>query len=252
MNAAPKLPFMTRLQMLARLLVVQSSWNYETMMGNGIAFAMEPALRRLPGGREGPLYRTAMGRESTYFNSHPYLAGLAVGALARAELEGDTASRIIRFRSACCGPLGSVGDTLVWAGWLPLCSLIALIAFGAGHGPLTVILVFLGSYNVGHIALRAWTLEAGWRHGLKIAPTLGHPVFRQGPAVIARATAGLAGVAIPLAVARVVGLDPTALAAALGVAVAWTVVTALVAKRVDGWRAALVGVAGYSLLSLVP
>lgn len=237
--------------MLARLLVVQGSWNYETMMGNGIAFAMEPALRRLPGGRDGEQYRTAMGRESRYFNAHPYLAGLAVGALARAELEGDSASRIERFRAACCGPLGSVGDTLVWAGWLPLCSLIALVAFGAGHEPLTVVLVFLGAYNVGHIALRAWTLEAGWRHGMKIAPTLGHPVFRQGPAVIARLTAGLAGVAIPMAVARVVGARPAALAAALGVAVAWTIGTALVAKRADGWRAALIGVAVYSLLSLV-
>ena len=110
MNNAPHLPLHARLAMLARLLVVQSSWNYETMMGNGIAFAMEPALRRLPGGRDGERYRAAVGRESRYFNAHPYLAGLAVGALARAELEGDTESRIERFRAACCGPLGSVGD----------------------------------------------------------------------------------------------------------------------------------------------
>ena len=249
---APHLPLHTRLAMHARLLVVQSSWNYESMMGNGIAFAMEPALRRLPGGRGGEQYRAAIGRESRYFNAHPYLAGLAVGALARAELEGDTVSRIERFRAACCGPLGSVGDTLVWAGWLPLCSLVALIAFGAGLSPLTVIIMFLASYNVGHLALRAWVFEAGWRDGLKIAPILGHPVFRQGPAWIARATAALAGVAIPLAVARVVGAHPGALAAALGVAVAWTFGTALVAKRADGWRAALIGVAAYTLISIVP
>ncbi|HKS07737.1 MAG TPA: PTS system mannose/fructose/sorbose family transporter subunit IID [Gemmatimonadaceae bacterium] len=252
MSNAPRLPVHTRLAMLARLLVVQSSWNYETMMGNGIAFAMEPALRRLPGGPNGEQYRAAVGRESRYFNAHPYLAGLAVGALARAELEGDTVSRIERFRAACCGPLGSVGDTLVWAGWLPLCSLVALIAFGAGVGPLGVVVVFLATYNVGHIALRAWVLEAGWRHGLKIAPTLGHPVFRQGPAFIARATAAIAGVAIPLAVARIVGAHPAALAAALAVALAWTFGTALIAKRADGWRAALIGVAAYTLFSIVP
>src|SRR6185295_20194848 len=99
---------------------------------------------------------------------HPYLAGLAVGGLARAELENDSESRIQRFRGACCGPLGSVGDQLVWAGWLPLCSLLALLCFGAGVGPLGVVLVFLGAYNAGHVALRVWALDAGWRHGLRI------------------------------------------------------------------------------------
>ena len=40
----PVLPWATRAAMLVRLLGIQSAWNYETMLGNGIAFAMEPAL----------------------------------------------------------------------------------------------------------------------------------------------------------------------------------------------------------------
>jgi PTS system mannose-specific IID component len=241
-------PWSTRLAMLLRLLAVQGAWNYETMLGNGIAFAVEPALRLLPGGRDGEAYRAAIARQSGYFNAHPYLAALAVGALARAELDGD-GDRIDRFRGACCGPLGSVGDQLVWAGWLPLCSLVALMGYGLGLGPVGVLVVFVGSYNVGHLALRAWLLDAGWREGLRIATTLGSPVFRQGPVVIARVMAVLAGVAIPLAVARVVGARPVALAAALVVALVWTVATALGARRIDGWRAALAGVAVYVLYS---
>jgi PTS system mannose-specific IID component len=251
MSEPIRLPLTTRLAMLARLFAVQGTWNYETMMGNGIAFAMEPALRLLPGGRTGERYRAALVRHAGYFNAHPYLAGLAVGGLARAELENDSESRITRFRGACCGPLGSVGDQLVWAGWLPFCSLLALLCFGAGVGPLGVVLVFLGAYNAGHVALRVWALDAGWRHGLRIAEFLGNPLFRKGPALIARATALLAGVAIPLAVARVVGARPAALAAALGVAIIWTVGTAVLAKRADGWRAALIGVAVYTLISLL-
>jgi PTS system mannose-specific IID component len=246
-----RLPLATRVAMLLRLLAVQGAWNYETMSGNGIAFAMEPALRLLPGGRGGPAYRAALARQSAYFNAHPYLAGLAVGGLARAELEGDTESRIDRFRGACCGPLGSVGDQIVWAGWLPLCSLLALLAFGAGMGPTSVVVIFLGTYNAGHLALRAWALEAGIREGLRIASFLGHPIFRRGPAIIARVTAVLAGVAIPLTVARVVGARPTALASALAVALVWTVGTALIAKRADGWRAALIGVAAFALYSIL-
>jgi PTS system mannose-specific IID component len=130
--------------------------------------------------------------------------------------------------------------------------LLGLLAFGAGIGPAGVVLIFMGSYNVGHVALRGWAFGAGWKRGLKIASVLGHPVFRQGPVIIARATAVLAGIAIPVAVSRVVGARPAALAVALGVAAAWTVGSALVAKRADGWRTALIGVAAYALISLLP
>ena len=40
----------TRVAMFFRLLAVQGAWNYETLVGNGIGFCVEPALRRLPGG----------------------------------------------------------------------------------------------------------------------------------------------------------------------------------------------------------
>ena len=161
----PILPLGTRIAMVARLLTLQGSYNYETMVGNGIAFAMEPALRLLPGGRGGDAYRAALARQSRYFNAHPYFAALAVGALARAELSLEAPERIERFRTAACGPLGSVGDRLVWAAWLPLCSLLALLAIGAGASPLMVIAGFLVVYNTGHLALRIWGLNAGWRYG---------------------------------------------------------------------------------------
>ena len=58
-----QLPLATRLDMFLRMLAVQGAWNFETMLGNGIAFSMEPALRRLPGGRGGEAYREAMARQ---------------------------------------------------------------------------------------------------------------------------------------------------------------------------------------------
>ena len=44
-----RLPLGTWLRMYVRLFAVQGAWNYETMLGNGIAFCTEPALRLLPG-----------------------------------------------------------------------------------------------------------------------------------------------------------------------------------------------------------
>lgn len=237
--------------MFLRLLAVQGAWNYETLMGNGIAFAVEPALRLLPGGRSGEAYRAALARQTGYFNANPYLAGIAVGALANAELSGEAAERIERFHTACCGPLGSVGDRLVWAGWLPACSLMALAAFGFGMRPAGVVLLFLGSYNTGTMALRFWGLRAGYRDGLRVAPALGAPLLRRGPAQVARASALLAGIAIPLAVRGVVGPARGALAVVFAAAAVGAVALARLHGRVEGWRLAVVGLALFILISVV-
>jgi PTS system mannose-specific IID component len=230
------IPVLTRAAMFARLLAVQASWNYETLLGNGIGFCMEPALRRLPGGRNGPAYRAALARESRYFNAHPYLAAVAVGALARAELDGEDPDRVERFRTALCGPLGSVGDRLVWASFLPACSFAALLVFGLGGGPLAVLVVFLGGYNAGHVALRLWGLEIGVRRGLAVASALGTPALRRAPQYIGRVAAVLAGFALPLVMTRVVapggGLRlATAAAAVLGGAL-----LARLHGRIEGWK----------------
>lgn len=249
--STPTLPWYTRLAMLVRLFGVQGVWNYETMLGNGMAFAMEPALRRLPGGRGGELYRAAMTRHSGYFNAHPYLAAVAVGALARAELDGVPAAQIERFRVAAPGPLGSVGDRLIWAGWLPLCSAVALLGFGLGMSPAGVVLLFLVSYNVGHVALRVWGLNAGWSTGLRMAQALGNPVLRNGPPHVARATALVAGIALPVAAQAILGPGRVLLGGVLAaVAVGALLVTRLQGKF-EGWRLAIYVLAAFLLYSVV-
>ena len=229
----------TWLRVFFRLFAVQGSWNYETLLGNGIAFSMEPALRLLPGGRDGSRYSEALGRHARYFNAHPYLAGVAVGALARAELDGVPPALIERFRTALGGPLGSVGDRLVWASWLPLCSLLALGAFGYGARPLLVVAIFLVTYNAGHLFLRAWGLRVGLEKGLRVADALAHPVLRKGPQIVGSAAALLAGVAIPLAASRVIGGGRFLAAEIILVAVVGGVLLARFGGRTEGWRLSL-------------
>lgn len=248
-SAGAELPLGTRAAMFLRLLAVQASWNYETMLGNGIGFCVEPALRRLPGGLGGTAYREALARQSQYFNAHPYLTAVAVGALARAELEGVAPARIERFRTAMCGPLGAVGDRLVWASFLPLCSFTALFAFGLGASPLTVMLTFLVLYNVGHLSLRWWGLHMGWRDGLQVARSLGHPLFQRAPAWIARGSSVVAGVALPLALQHVVGPGRFPVAAVLVAVIAGGLVLSRLHGRVEGWKVAvgvLIGVAAWA------
>jgi PTS system mannose-specific IID component len=250
-EARRTLPTRTWLAMLGRLLAIQGSWNYETLMGNGIGFCAEPALRLLPGGRGGDAYRAALARQSKYFNAHPYLAAVAVGALARVELDGEAPARIERFRTALCGPLGSVGDRLVWAGWLPFCSVAALAAFGLGAGPTAVVVLFLVLYNAGHLALRAWGLTVGWRRGMAVASALANPVLRRGPEHIARIAALVAGAALPLALNRAIGIGRALTGGAVVAVVLGAVLVARLHGRAEGWRMALGALALFVLYSVV-
>ncbi len=251
MSAAPTLPAFTWLRVFARLFAVQGSYNYEVMIGNGIAYAAEPAFRLLPGGRGGPAYQAALARHSRYFNSHPYLAALAVGALVRAELDGEDPVRIERFRTACCGPLGAAGDRLVWAGWLPFCSALALLAYGAGISATGVVALFVGTYNVGHVALRAWGLRAGYREGLKVAAALGSPVLRQGPLHVARGVALVGGAALPLTLHRVRADHPFSIGIELALAAGLAAALSRWQGRIDGWRVGVALLVLFLLYSVV-
>ncbi|MBC8087428.1 MAG: PTS system mannose/fructose/sorbose family transporter subunit IID [Phycisphaerae bacterium] len=244
----------THINMFVRCLAIQGSWNYEILLGNGIGFCVEPALRRLPGGKEGPAYRAALARQCTYFNAHPYLASLAIGALARAEVDQAPPERIERFRKALCGPLGSVGDRLVWAAWLPACSLAALLFFGLGASPLAVVVGFLLLYNAGHLVLRNWGLRAGWQHGLRVASAMGVPVLQHGPRYIGRAAAVMGGLALPLAVHRAIGGGPVFAPVPLSVAAFTPLLAVCLVRlhgRIEGWRIVFVILSALVLYSVV-
>lgn len=180
-----------------RLFAVQASWGYERMLGLGVGVAEEPLLRDLPGGTAGTAYRTAVARGGRFFNAHPYLCGLVVGATARAEHDGATPEQVDRLRAALAGPLGALGDRLVWAGWLPFVSSLTLAAIALGVG-WPAVAAFLLIYNVGHVALRWWALRAGWTNGTRVAVALHDPALQRAAAWIGPAMAVAAGAALPL------------------------------------------------------
>ena len=187
---------------MLRLFTVQGSYNYERLLGLGVGVAEEPLLRDLKDGARASdaAYHRALARAAHFFNAHPYLCGLAVGAAARAEHEGAPPEQIERLRSALCGPLGSLGDRLVWAGWLPCVSALAVAAVTLGFGWWAVA-AFLVVYNAGHVALRWWALRAGWEYGTRVAAALHHPVLRRAVAVVGPAMAVATGLALPLGAA---------------------------------------------------
>ena len=160
-----------RLRGFLRTFLIQGSWNYRSLLGSGLAYALLPMLRVKFRGEPEQLSR-AVRRHVQSFNAHPYLSGIATGAVARLEEDGADPEMIQRFKSAIQGSLGSLGDGLVWAGFRPLALLLALLVGWLGGPPYVVVGVFLILYNIGHLWLRIWSFLVGLQGGHRVVECL--------------------------------------------------------------------------------
>lgn len=161
----------TRLSTLLRSLLVQGSWNYRTMLGSGFAFALLPGLRRLHSDDPRAM-QAAVERHLEHFNAHPYLAAMAIGAILRLEAEGADPETVRKLKIALRGPLGSLGDALVWATALPAAALGALALLWMGTPPWMAVAVFLLAFNALHLGLRLWGFRAGIEAGRDVGRVL--------------------------------------------------------------------------------
>ena len=204
-------------RVVARSLLVQGSFNYETLIGTGFAFTILPVLRHLHASDEAA-FQAAVRRHSEVFNSHPYLANLAVGAVSRLEAEGVEPGVIVRFKSALRSSLGSLGDQLVWSAWRPASILLGLLLLLAGAAWWVAAMAFLLVYNGLSFGLRVW----GWRVGAALGMDVGRAIRDARLQALARRATEigsfLAGAVTALAARG--SLDDPAAAVASGIAVA--------------------------------
>lgn len=186
-----------RFRVFLRSLAIQGSWNYRTLIGNGFAFSLLPFLRKHYGDDPAAL-AAAVTRHRETFNGHPYLVGIALGAVARLEAENAAPQTIERFKAAIRGPLGTIGDRLVWAGWRPLCLILCLALYYVGLHWIWAVIGFLVVYNAGHFALRAWGFAIGFRRGRAVGETLRKARVADPRRHVTRAGAFSLGLLVPL------------------------------------------------------
>jgi len=158
-----------------RLFFLQALWNYRNLQGTGFLFALIPCFYKDKKDSTSDLVKY-----HGFFNTHPYMASLALGATLRREIEGSPDAKSIQeFHCRLAGPLGLIGDTIFWGTLKPnaalLSLLIAFLWYGDSVTPLIAVTGFLFVFNVPHLWMRWWGLTKGWQLGDRVLSALGKP-----------------------------------------------------------------------------
>ena len=209
-RVVPSCRFRTRISIFIRLLAIQGSWNYETLLGNGIGFCIEPALQPPAGGIHSARFTPALARESSVLQRASVSRGCrgrCAGA-RRARWRTAGANRAIshgavrtvgqRRRSARLGRVAPI-----------LLACVARRCSDSAPAPWRSSCIFPGGVQRRTLRLRIWGLQTGWTHGLRVAIGVGQSRIASGPQQIGRLAALATGIAIPLALGRIIGPGAT-------------------------------------------
>lgn len=160
-------------KVLLRSFYIQSTWNTERLLGLGFCFCLIPIARRLFNSKEELI--DFLQRHLDFFNSHPYMATYALGAIADIEEQAHLKKwrdkrSITIFKARIIGPLGALGDTLFWQIIRPALGLlgIVLLLFIGFWGSVIYLVIF----NSAHIAVRIKGLMDSYSKGFDIVRDL--------------------------------------------------------------------------------
>jgi len=224
-------------RLVGRSLLVQTPLNYRTMQGAGYLFTLWPWLKR----RSDRDHSTIIA--AGFMNSHPVLSTLAAGALLKQIEDGDAgckADDVAQWQSEISGPLGMMGDALIWDRWKPIVfALGALILLWSPRVETWIVVAAaaLLLYNIPLVFVRRWGIETGYRMGARVLESLAHHGISRWRSILGVAGAIISGLWLGSLLARTTadGILPAAQALTAfvvgGIAIRrqWTVLWAIVA-----------------------
>ncbi len=155
-------------KMAWRALFVQASFNYERMQACGWLYSLIPGLKKIHKNKEDLSKSMTMHME--FFNTHPFLVTFIQGIVMAMEENKEDIETIRGIKIATMGPLGGIGDALIWLTLLPISAGIgsALAINGSIAGPFIFLLIF----NVIHFALIYGLMHYGYKTGVSALKTL--------------------------------------------------------------------------------
>ena len=155
-------------RLTVRSFFVQTGWSYDRMIALGFVWILIPLTRKLC--LSAQERREFLKRHLESFNANPYLAGYAAGAVTKLEEDRSPPEQIKRFKESLRGPLGALGDNLIWQNLRPALLILGLILTGEYglYGALTFFVLF----NCYQIYIRARGTVQGYRLGLRVCSDL--------------------------------------------------------------------------------
>ncbi len=156
-------------KVFVRSFFIQATWNSERLLGLGFCFCLIPIAKRLYKDKQKQI--AFLKRHIGFFNSHPYLANYALGAVSNIEEQAllknwDDNKPVEVFKNRVIGPLGAIGDTLFWQLLLPSMAILGVIlSYLLDHWGA---LIFLILYNTVHIFIRSRGLINGFLKGFDV------------------------------------------------------------------------------------
>lgn len=179
MKKSNKIGFKEFVSIFFRSFLIQAVWNYQSMISIGFCFALVPVAKKLLQSKEERA--KFLYRHLNFFNAHPYFSSFALGAIAKIEEEQVTQnnsdySKVDRLKNALIGPLGAIGDQVVWATLKPASILVGVIGVLIIQNFETQLIFLLGIlllYNIPHLYIRVFGMLKGYKFGINIYKVLG-------------------------------------------------------------------------------
>lgn len=146
-------------RLLFRSFFLQTGFNYERQQALGWCWTISPLAKKLGIPNRADFYKRNLGP----FNANPYLSTYAVGAMAKLEEEKQEPEQIDRLKNSLRGPLGSLGDNLIWKNLRPALLALGIVASAwiSFWGPV----LFLVLFNAFQFYLRHRGLKQGYEKG---------------------------------------------------------------------------------------
>jgi PTS system mannose-specific IID component len=149
------------LGVILKAFLIQLLFDPKRMQGTGFLFSISSLLRELHRGED---LAEAYKRHLEYFNTHPYMASIVLGAVAAAEEEGNP-EKARQIKRLLAPTLASLGDDFFWMVCRPLTAILGLqlLILGYTWG----IVLFLVAYNLPHLFVRTEGFYYAYRFGLE-------------------------------------------------------------------------------------
>ena len=150
-------------KMVWKSLMLQASFNYERMQAAGWLWTMLPGLEKIHTNKHD--LSTSMVHNLEFFNTHTYTVTFVMGIFLSLESQKADINTIRSVRVAAMGPLGGIGDAMIWFTLMPIAAGITanMAIDGSIIGPILYFIIVFGV----QMALRYWLLN--WSYSLGTA-----------------------------------------------------------------------------------